>query len=177
MRQPFFDCTDVGNAERLAHYFGDKFRYVTKWKTFIVWTGTHWDVDDGAIGMGRLAKAVTGKIGEEAKEAKSKEPQEGNKRKTSRSASLFAWKKASRAKNRLDAMIALSRSEDGIAIDHRDLDKNHWLFACKSGTIDLKTRAASQARAARSNHTHLTCEVQTARHSKEVREVSCRRPP
>ena len=131
-----FGNDDVGNAERLVWHHSKLFRYVPTWGEFLTWKGTHWKKDVEGLGIMGLMKDVTLKIRAEAKELSN---DEDNKRAAKRKKALFAWAIQSRSRSRLEAAISLAKSESGVCIDIENLDKNTWLFNCKSGTIDLKT--------------------------------------
>jgi putative DNA primase/helicase len=128
-----FGNDDVGNAERLVAHFGPQFRYVPKWGEFLTWKSTHWHKDVEGLALMGLMKAVTKKIRQEAKDLGE------DKRESKRKKALFAWAVQSRSRSRLEAAISLAKSEDGVCVDLENLDKNTWLFNCRSGTIDLKT--------------------------------------
>jgi putative DNA primase/helicase len=49
----------------------------------------------------------------------------------------------SQDERRVNAMVRLARSIDGVAIGHRALDAHPWLFNCDNGTIDLRTGVLS----------------------------------
>src|SRR5438105_220669 len=49
------------------------------------------------------------------------------------------WCLKSEAAPRLNAMIELARSEDGIPMLPERLDNNPWLLNCCNGTLDLQT--------------------------------------
>lgn len=132
MRALHFGNDDVGNAERLAHYYGEDFRYVPTWGSFLTWTGTHWKTDTEALSMMGYAKGAAARIREEARALKDEKDEKRKK-------TLLGWAIQSRSRARLEAAISLVRSEPGVVMDHKILDKNTWLFNCKSGTIDLKT--------------------------------------
>ena len=38
--------TDLGNARRLVRLHGENLRYCHPWRKWLVWTGTHWEIDD-----------------------------------------------------------------------------------------------------------------------------------
>src|SRR4051812_39979652 len=38
--------TELGYANRLIHVYGDRLRYVSAWRRWLVWTGTRWAPDD-----------------------------------------------------------------------------------------------------------------------------------
>ncbi|MEX1096750.1 MAG: phage/plasmid primase, P4 family [Planctomycetales bacterium] len=46
---------------------------------------------------------------------------------------------ASEQASRIAAMLALARSEPGVAIRPDDLDRDPWLLNCANGTLDLRT--------------------------------------
>ena len=52
---------------------------------------------------------------------------------------LFRWCRTSKNRTRLDAMVALAKSEPGIAITPGDLDADPWLLNVQNGTVDLRT--------------------------------------
>lgn len=126
---PTFPLTDGGNAERLAYYFAGRLRYVAAWGVFLVWTGTHWRRDVGGVLVGALAKRAINCITAEINATK----------KAARRDALREWQHGSQSRARREAMIALVKSEDGVAIDHEDLDRNPYLLNCRNGTIDLRT--------------------------------------
>jgi len=132
-----FDHTDSGNAERLAALHKGSFRYVVKWKQFIVWTGTEWTVDECGIEMRKLAKDAVAAIRADAKA----------ERDPKRSKLVLKWYAKSRSKFAREAMISLAQAEDGVGIAHERLDKDLYLFNCKNGTIDLKTGKLRRHRA------------------------------
>jgi P4 family phage/plasmid primase-like protien len=131
-----FGNDDVGNAERLVFHYDRQFRYVPTWGEFLTWKGTHWKKDVEGLGIMGLMKSVTLKIREEAKELSR---DEDDKRAAKRKKAIYAWAIQSRSRSRLEAAISLAKSENGVCVDIENLDKNTWLFNCKSGTIDLKT--------------------------------------
>ena len=110
-----FAPTDTGNAEALAHLFGDRIRYVPAWGVYIIYDGTHWRRDIGGVALMKLTKGVIGAINGDPK-----------------------WRKRSQERARREAMMALVRSEVGT-IEPEQLDADPFLFACRNGVIDLKT--------------------------------------
>src|SRR5690242_1771173 len=39
--------TELANAQRFIELHGDKLRYCPPWGKWLIWTGTHWQIDDG----------------------------------------------------------------------------------------------------------------------------------
>ena len=60
-----FHLTDLGNAERLVHHFGDRIRYCHLWKKWLIWDDVRWVVDH-TDRIRQLAKQVIRKIYSEA---------------------------------------------------------------------------------------------------------------
>jgi putative DNA primase/helicase len=128
-RRKFFACTDIGNSQRLVHYFGRDFRYVPAWDVFLVWGGTHWKEDRRELAIMRLAKRVVGEIETEAKATPRADVKE----------TLDKWRKTTGGRQRLEAMVHLSKSEPGVAVEHEALDQNLWALNTLNGTVDLKS--------------------------------------
>lgn len=124
-----FNLTDYGNAERMVFLFGDTIRYSPERKTWLIWTGKHWEWDMGNVRITELAKKTARNIYREA----SDEPDE-EKRKA-----LVKHAIATERQERIDAMIKSSKSEGGIAVKLADLDSNYWLLNVNNGTVDLRT--------------------------------------
>jgi putative DNA primase/helicase len=121
-----FNCSDLGNAERLAHHYGDKLCYCHVWKKWLVWDDTKWAEDETGR-IKQIAKKTVRKIYTEAKAC-----EDDNKRQAVAKHALF-----SESKSRIDAMTSLAQSELPVRPDQ--FDKNRSLLNCKHGTIDLST--------------------------------------
>jgi putative DNA primase/helicase len=123
-----FACTDTGNAERFAHQHRDKARYVETWKRWYFWDGTRWREDTtGAVQ--RLAKETARAINEEVMREV-----DDDRRKQ-----LRVWAGKSEARAARENMIALARSEAGIATAPEAFDADHWALNVANGTLDLRT--------------------------------------
>lgn len=120
--------TDLGNARRLVEAHGHEIRYVPQWGIWLVWDGIRW-VRDVTGEVERRAKHVAEAILTEAIGEPSKDAQ---KRRIK-----FAFDSQRRA--RLEAMIALARTEPGIPVEPHDLDADPWVLNAQNGTIDLRT--------------------------------------
>ncbi len=153
-----FAKTDTGNAERLAYYFGQRFRYVEEWDEFLVWRSTHWQRDPQHVRVEALTKEVIAKIRDEAR---------GFGSTTSEGRSLYAWSLESQKRAKRQAMAALSRSELGVAVSHEKLDANAWLLNVKNGVLDLRSGDLSPHRP-----TDLITRVADVRFDKKAKAVS-----
>ena len=123
-----YPMTDLGNAERLANRHGDDIRYCTSQRTWFIWDGCRWKVDDTAEIM-RRAKHTVRKMLLEAEQIQDS----GDREKA------MKWILQSESELRLKAMVNLASSEDGIASTVNDFDQSHWLLNVTNGTIDLRT--------------------------------------
>lgn len=102
-------------------------RYCYPWKSWLVWTGTHWHRDDtGAVDQ--LAKTTVKRL---AGTLVDREDQD---------ASAFLMHiKRSLTVAALDGMLRSVRNEPGIPILPNALDQDPWLLNCLNGTLDLQT--------------------------------------
>lgn len=123
-----FPCTDMGNGQRLAHHHGEELRYCYERKRWYVWDGMKWEVDSSGE-VERRAKDVAHKIFLEANATTDLTEQK----------QLANHALRSQNKSRIDAMIALARSEFGIAAAANSFDRDPWTLNCANGIIDLKT--------------------------------------
>jgi P4 family phage/plasmid primase-like protien len=120
-------CTDYGNAQRLVRRHGQNLRYCYEFNQWLGWCGTHWSFDPAVAE--RMAKDTVLSIYAEVAglvDAKEREV-------------LRRHAVTSEQASRIAAMLALARSEPGIAIRPDDLDRDVWLLNCSNGTLDLRT--------------------------------------
>ena len=123
-----FKLTEIGNAERLVAKHGHDIRFCFEWNKWLIWTGTHWQIDlTGEIE--RMAKETVRSIYSEAFTQKDEEKR----------AALAKFAARSETSRAINAMVTLARSEPGIPILSEQLDSNTWLLNCKNGTLDLRT--------------------------------------
>jgi putative DNA primase/helicase len=124
-----FRLTDIGNAERLIDQFGTELRYVTQWKTWLVWDDRRWAFD-ATKQVERFAKAtirsMQGDLRHPRYPAELKE-------------SLRAHAYKSESNKAIGAMLARATAEAGVAIAHTELDRNPWTLTVANGELDLKT--------------------------------------
>jgi putative DNA primase/helicase len=119
--------TDMGNAQRMHARVTGKVFYVPQFDKWYLWTGTHWQ-EDSSFEIVKLAKqtvmamyAEAATLGDDERKALSK------------------WAIKSEARQRLEAMVALLRSEPNMVIQPEELDRDPMLLACENGTLDLRS--------------------------------------
>ncbi len=120
--------TDLGNGERFAARYGGQVRYVAAWDKWLLWDGRRWREDATAEVM-RLAKFTAKSIHAEAAIAEDEDVQK----------KITKWAFDSQSRSRLEAMLALAKSEPPIAIAYSSLDADPWLLNCENGTVCLRT--------------------------------------
>lgn len=123
-----YHLTDMGNAERLCHLYGEDLRYCYEAKRWLIWTGQGWEWDMGARINVYAKMAVRNIYREIADEGEDKARKE-----------LTDHAKRSEGDHRLNAMITIAQSEPGVPVKVADLDADPWLFNCENGTINLRT--------------------------------------
>jgi putative DNA primase/helicase len=127
------NLTDLGNAERLVDAHGQDLHYVYPWQQWLDWDGRHWQ-QDASGEVTRKAKGVVRGIYDEAKDAAAA----GN---TKQADAIAKHATSSHAVARINAMIDLARSEDGIPCDPDAFDRDVWLLNAANGIVDLRTGA------------------------------------
>ncbi len=119
--------SDLGNAEYLIAKHGKELRYFVEHKKWLIWTGKLWKLDN-VFEVDRMASRA---IRDMYRLRDRLDPDKYKK--------LFAHIEKSQAKSRLDAMVALGATRQGIAVQATDLDRDQYLINCQNGTFNLKT--------------------------------------
>ncbi len=120
--------TDSGNAEFFAHLFGDQLRFDHQRKRWLRWADAWWapDSTDKVVLMAREA----------ARERQRQASQIENK---DQRKSVFDWGWSSESRAKIDAMLALAKSQPPFADAGKDWDADPWLFGMGNGVLDLRT--------------------------------------
>ena len=125
--------TDATNAVRLIDRFGSDVRWVGTWDKWLAWDGRRWRMDQ-VRRMDRHAKYVADRIWKEIAAVVATGDVDA-----ATVNSMYSFGKASNAAGGVRAMLALARSEPGVAIAIDELDADPWLLNVTNGTVDLKT--------------------------------------
>ncbi len=141
--------TDLGNCFRLVRRHGEKIRHVPVWKKWLVWQGTHWEIDNAGA-VERLAKDTVLRIPEEIfreterlMQTADDTDQEKIRKKIKE---ILGWAQKSEAENRIGAMINLAKTESKIALCPEVFDADPLLLGVKNGVIDLRTSCLIEPR-------------------------------
>jgi len=120
--------TDLGNAKRFAREFKEDIRYVSPWKTFVVWTGRRWQLKNEremvplVDTLIRILRAEAIEILDEDKRKK-----------------MMAHAYVSESESKIMSCIRLAASQPEIQALPDDFDKNIYLLNFQNGTVDLHT--------------------------------------
>jgi putative DNA primase/helicase len=120
--------TDYGNAERMVARHGHNTRYCHPWSKWLHYDGRRWKIDDSGAAH-RMAKDTARRMFREAGTIEDKDA-----RKTH-----VAWGFTSESRARIESMLAMAASEEGVPILPDDMDGDPWLFNFSNGTVDLRT--------------------------------------
>lgn len=122
------ECTDTGNAQRLADREAGRFKFVytdNKWRR---WDGSVWTVDNGSIMRAAIdtVRSIPAELGNIATDSERNE--------------IFKWYKMSQSEQRLKSMINIaSMSEMVLKCGRDEFDRNKEIFNCANGIINLRT--------------------------------------
>ena len=123
-----FPRTDAGNAEHLACLHGHRLRYDYRRKHWLVWRGHWWEEDDD----GEVYRLVKGTVRERYREA-----ERLSDLKEREAEAKFAI--ASENRQRIEATLALARSEFPFSDAGKQWDNSPWLLGTANGVVDLRT--------------------------------------
>jgi putative DNA primase/helicase len=119
--------SDLGNAQRLVDVYGDRIRYNYVFKCWYIWDGRYWRKDEKNV-VEKYAKDLLIQLYSIAPNVRDEERK-----------SFINHILKSESKQRISAMVDLSRSESGIPVIPDELDRNKQLLNVQNGTIDLNT--------------------------------------
>lgn len=123
-----FKLSELGNAERLVARHGNDIRFCHEWGKWLIWSGTHWQID------------LTGEVERRAKETIRNMYAEAAKiEDEEQRAAVAKFAARSETSRAITAMVNLAKTEQGIPILSDELDSDIWLLNCKNGTLDLRT--------------------------------------
>lgn len=130
----------LGDGEMFKALHRGKFLYCKSMKTWLVWTGHHWDIDH--IGAAEAAVEDVA-VAYEKEAAKVQEKMTDKDSRRSYKNMLESLEKRSaqlRGDYRRQACLKFAHtSVDSLAIEGSELDNKPWILACKNGVIELKT--------------------------------------
>jgi putative DNA primase/helicase len=122
--------SDHFNTLDFVREHGANVHYCYPWKSWVVWTGTHWRRDEIGTVM-QWAKATIRGMLDTLKDIADTKARDA----------LYSHIKSSLSASRLEGMVTLARDEPDIPMLPDAIDQHHWLLNCANGTLDLRTGA------------------------------------
>jgi putative DNA primase/helicase len=119
---------DIANAERLVQRHGDRLRYVKSHRAWYVWDGRCW-VRDDRDHVVECAKDVARSFYADAAD----QPDDKIRK------ALFGHASRSAARPKIDAMVALARSDPRMAMTGKEFDADPMVLNVANGTLDLRS--------------------------------------
>jgi putative DNA primase/helicase len=127
LKEGTIQFTDTSNALRLVREHGKDIRYNAAWKKWIVWTGQHWQLDDGYLIHDKGLAVIHSIYDEMLKTTDYRERMDIEK-----------YALQSESLRRRKAFIESASLMRGMNIASNDVDRDPWLLNVENGTIDLK---------------------------------------
>lgn len=132
-----FNDTDAGSAERLREIFGQRVRYVQQQKLWLTWDGARWTPDEPQIV--RMCVKVAREMYDQATASYKEALNSGDKELAKYWAERRRWARQGENAGRVEGMLKLARSLEGLTTRPMDYDRDPMIFNVANGTIDLRT--------------------------------------
>lgn len=130
--------SDLANAKRLQHYFGDQLLYApgTGW---LVWDGARWYPNSLSAQRvaGKIGRVILGEAGRVAEQAARADNDAHADNLRSQAEALFKHAGRSENANKIDAALKLAAPL--FECDPGKLDADPRLVGCTNGVVDLRT--------------------------------------
>lgn len=134
--------TDLGNAQRIYTRHGRDLRYCHPWKSWFVWDGRRWALDETAAAVRRAKDTIKG-FQEETitRLAHLSDIEDEGERKRQKNALMRELEHGLKWEDNrdLERSIASLRSEPLVPVLPSQLDAHHRLLNLANGTLDLDT--------------------------------------
>jgi len=118
--------SDTGNGLRFVRLLGDRARYVTETRRWLLWDGTRWAPDD----LNRVTEWTKAVINDLRAEVLAVDEDQRNRH--------VAWVRATESVRGRRAVLEAAAAEDPVAVRVADLDRDPWLLVVRNGTLDLR---------------------------------------
>lgn len=120
--------TELGYANRLIHVYGDRLRYVSAWRRWLVWDCTRWSRDDTGQAA-RWMKVIARRLTTDAYAMTDSDARRAAVREARRGESSAG----------VAGALTLASTAAGVAVTPDHLDADPFLLNCTNGTLDLRT--------------------------------------
>jgi len=123
---PGYPCTDLGNAERLVAAHGENARFLVG-AGWHLWNQHRFELDRTRHVFVLMSEVVRGIYAEAATT-----PDADNRK------ALAGWAKASEARGKLEAAVALAETRPPVVDLYEHFDTDPWLVGLRNGVYDLQ---------------------------------------
>jgi putative DNA primase/helicase len=125
--------TDLGNAQRMVRMFGDRIRYCTEFKKWLLWDDHRWLICGPAEIYTLAIETIRSLIIDAAfiEDFPTREK-------------IIKHSLASESSAKLKAMIEIAEKLPGVLIHQNRLDTDHFKLNVLNGTLDLKTGSLNE---------------------------------
>lgn len=125
-KQPKFNLTEMGNAERLVHRNGQNLKYCIEFEEWLLWNGSTW-IEDKKRQIERIAiKTFREMYGEATREED-----------MDRRSQIVKWAQSSEKSSVF--LNSIARAQAMLPLSQDELNQNGYLLNCKNGVVDLKS--------------------------------------
>jgi putative DNA primase/helicase len=122
-----YPYSDAYNAQQLVRAHGVNLRYCAPWRSWLTWSGRHWQRDTVGLVI-RWQRETVQALGAQLPGLD-----------VDATKALLGHIKSSLNTSRLEAAVKQAYTWEGVSIDHSSLDSSPWLLNCSNGTLDLRT--------------------------------------
>ncbi len=126
-------CTDLANGQRFARQHAGKVKFVPAWRSWVVWDGHRWAMDDLKV-VSELAKRTARTIYAEAARADGEKASEA----------LARWAARSASDDGVRRMLSMASSDPRIVARAGEFDKDAYRLNTPEGEIDLHIGAVEK---------------------------------
>jgi DNA primase catalytic core len=161
-----YALNETGNAHRFRDRYGEDVRYCHTWGVWLVWLGTHWEIDRTREVERRMTAAIEATCDDEIAAVDVLLDEERAKPDPSfmriehlqdQADGLRKWKVKNCNDRSLINSLSRAASLVELGIVDLDLDRDPWLFTVETGTIDL--RSGEQTKQKRTDYITRYCPV------------------
>lgn len=127
-KNPRYAWSDIGNGNLFADWYKDKARYVPERKRWYIYNGTVWEPDSGNLRAMELCKDLADALAVYALSI------QDEKQRIAYQTHVGKWQR----RNNRETILKDAASVHPVSMT--EFDQDPYLFNCKNGTLDLRTR-------------------------------------
>jgi putative DNA primase/helicase len=139
---PAFGLSDLGNADRLIHWHGDKIRYAADAQTWLTYSAGVWADEIAEVEVEELAKHALARAEIHERDSHSDVPDDytkaGDPKPTAR-ARFFEWMGKSQMYPKIVAMRSMARSDARVRTALGEFDRDPMMFNASNCAVNLET--------------------------------------